>query len=426
MALTNCEAPNGAAVAGQVLSAEAGTGTTKNMGRGFQKKLLNFEAMIIVAQQPTAGGSIVNADDGIQADSGTLVEASGTGCILEGFEMPQHLSGVVETAHGTLESPALIPESDKGMTQDANQTVQHQTDTTGPIAWTQNTTAGDTPVKPQDNILKTIGDYLEAMDFRAQEAAGQTEGNLRSNVPEREDGVIPTGKDTVTSVSGNGVTNVSETTPTIAPDTADGDAERSAAGLLSRREAQQAEPLQAAQAPQGAGVLAPDAYEPSDVVNDAAPNEEPQLRTDQMQYCRENVLRIVDKVSTRTAQERYEFDVELKPDFLGKVSIKLTMEDGNIRMQIKTDDMSVRSMLSDQTSALQSALKEKGVELTSVDIAYQSQTSFDGGGGRPFEEQNGNAWQSSPYYAQADAAATDAVTESYSYYVGNSSVEYLA
>ncbi len=173
-------------------------------------------------------------------------------------------------------------------------------------------------------------------------------------------------------------------------------------------------------------MLAPDAYEPSDVVNDAAPNEEPQLRTDQMQYCRENVLRIVDKVSTRTAQERYEFDVELKPDFLGKVSIKLTMEDGNIRMQIKTDDMSVRSMLSDQTSALQSALKEKGVELTSVDIAYQSQTSFDGGGGRPFEEQNGNAWQSSPYYAQADAAATAAVTESYSYYVGNSSVEYLA
>ena len=95
-------------------------------------------------------------------------------------------------------------------------------------------------------------------------------------------------------------------------------------------------------------------------------------------YTKENVLRIVDRVSTQAKDGRYDFDVELKPDFLGKVSIKLTMEDGNIRMQIRTDDASVRGMLSDQTSSLQSALREKGITLASVDVTYESQASLSG------------------------------------------------
>ena len=45
-------------------------------------------------------------------------------------------------------------------------------------------------------------------------------------------------------------------------------------------------------------------------------------------YEKDNVMRIVEKLHTEVSGGKYDFDVELKPDFLGKVNIKLTMENG--------------------------------------------------------------------------------------------------
>ncbi len=133
----------------------------------------------------------------------------------------------------------------------------------------------------------------------------------------------------------------------------------------------------------------------------------------------------MDKVSTRFADGKYDFDVELKPDFLGKLSIRLSMEDGSIRMQIKTDDASVKSMLSSQTSSLQDALKEKGITLSNVDITYESQTSLSGDR-QPFERNNGGGRHNGAHFAQTEAAGLEPKAEMYSLYFGNSSVEFLA
>ncbi len=145
-------------------------------------------------------------------------------------------------------------------------------------------------------------------------------------------------------------------------------------------------------------------------------------------FVKDNVVRIVDKASASVREGRYEFDVDLKPDFLGKVSIKLTMEGGEIRMHVRTDDLTVKGMFSDQTSSLQNALKEKGIVLSNVDVSYQEPMaagresfgqSSNGGG----QKREGQAGWSSDRYSGGDVFET--ITPISELRVG-SSVEYLA
>lgn len=153
---------------------------------------------------------------------------------------------------------------------------------------------------------------------------------------------------------------------------------------------------------------------------------EPQKATSD--FVKDNVIRIVDKASASVHEGRYEFDVDLKPDFLGKVSIKLTMEGGEIRMHVRTDDPTVKGMFSDQTSSLQNALKEKGIVISNVDVSYQEPMTAgrepfgqsSGGGGQNREGQTG--W-SSDRYSGGDVFET--ITPVSELRVG-SSVEYLA
>jgi len=411
LALTNCEAPNIVAVPGKELKGEPGVGARESMAEGFQKKLQDCVAMIIPMQQPTMDGSVVNSDDGIQTDPGMLVEASNQVCILEGFEMPQYPTGVDETLTEAAELPDAVPLV--GMAQEKSAAEARQPDTTEPIAWTQNTTAGGTPVKTQDEILKAIGAYIEPADTGKQTAEGQPMGQSLPDIANASEGQE----------------NRAAAVPDMIQKPAMVQAEEdgaSADALPAKREAPQARLPEEAVKPQSASVMTADMPKTAPPASDTVIADAAQV--EEAQYTRENVLRIVDKVSTSAAEGRYDFDVELKPDFLGRVSIKLTMQDGAIRMQIKADDMSVRSMLADQTTTLQSALKDKGITLTSVDVTYHSQTSLDSGGqpGQPFEQQNGGGRQNGSYYAQADTTAFEAAAETYSYYVGNSSVEFLA
>lgn len=144
-------------------------------------------------------------------------------------------------------------------------------------------------------------------------------------------------------------------------------------------------------------------------------------------FVKDNVIRIVDKASTSVSEGRYEFDVDLKPDFLGKVSIKLTMENGEVRMHVKTHDAAVKGLFSDQSGPLQSALKERGIIITTVDVSYQEAMTTGheafgqqaGGNGQRKEGQIG--WSTERYSGDLfDAAAPVAEL------LGGSSVEYLA
>ncbi len=146
-------------------------------------------------------------------------------------------------------------------------------------------------------------------------------------------------------------------------------------------------------------------------------------------FVKDNVMRIVDKMSAQAVGGKYDFDVELKPDFLGKVNIKLSMENGEIRMQIKTDDVNVKSMFADQVSSMQAALKDKGIAVTNIDVTYQSQMQT-GADPRSYSQNGSGKQQSGRVHASLEQIAGGGVFETMSQITGfthsGSSVEYLA
>jgi flagellar hook-length control protein FliK len=173
------------------------------------------------------------------------------------------------------------------------------------------------------------------------------------------------------------------------------------------------------------GTVAPQAD--TAVQADTAPGTA-SAQTAESAFVQDNVIRIVDKAGAHVREGRYEFDVDLKPDFLGKVSIRLTMQDGEIRMHVRAEDPAVRGMFSDQTNALVSAMKEKGIVLSGVDVSPQDPMtagreafaqSGNGGGSQRREGQNG--WITDRYGGEAFETLTP-VSE----LLGGSSVEYLA
>ena len=151
-------------------------------------------------------------------------------------------------------------------------------------------------------------------------------------------------------------------------------------------------------------------------------------QTTQTDFVKDNVMRIVDKLSTQVSDGKYDFDVELKPDFLGKVNIKLTMENGELRMHIKTDDIGVKGMFADQASAMQAVLKDKGISVTNIDITYQSQMQT--GDDRQTHNQNSSKKQNSRTHASIEKLGGtemfEKMTEITGYTHTGSSVEYLA
>lgn len=401
VALTSSEAPNIVAAAVKECKGET-VNCPESMAGGFKKKLQDCEAMmVLLVQQPTMNGSDVSTEDGIQEDPGMLTEASGVDCIIEGLEMPPYPTGVTVTPPQTAEVPVATPEED--VVQKLNAGMEGHPETPQTNARTQNTTAGDTPVKTQDEILKTLGEHLEP------KAAGDQPQTNAENVSK--------GQEPSTAA----VPAATQETKMV-PDKKNGPEVND---LPVKHEAPHAVIQDEEVKPMDTSAATTEGPKTAPLETTTVAVEAPDSRTEAAQYTRDNVLRIVDKVSTHAAEGRYDFDVELKPDFLGKVSIKLSMQDGAIRLQIKADDMSVRSMLADQTTALQSALKDKGIELSSVDVTYQSQASLNGGG-QPFEQHNGSGRQGGAYYAQADTSAFETAAETYSYFVGNSSVEFLA
>jgi flagellar hook-length control protein FliK len=418
----------------------------KSSADSFKKKLEDCEEVLTSFQQTAMSGSASETDGGIQEDSGAADQISGIHCIYEGFDMPSNPSDVVPALAGSAIISEAIPAAtvDAGM-QDMSKADGQQAGGVPELnAWMQNTTAGENPVMTQDEILKAVGAYLDAADVGAKSAGAQTR-TVPEVMAEQAQTAAPkqpkpaeaqaaqvtgvtvtdaaqhrTDADTAGRQSGmpgsSGMSSGDEAGAaykTAAPAVTEGsyaaasEADGGGAAAPGKRSAAAVLPDNAGKQ-QPAGMPAETAAAAGDAVSDISKAET--HAAESSRYAKENVLRIVEKVSTQAKDGRYDFDVELKPDFLGKVSIRLTMEDGSIRMQIKTDDASVRGMLSDQSSSLQNALKEKGIMLESVDVTYENQASLDGEAGSRLSK-NGGSRQSSAYYPQAETAGVEPAAE---------------
>ncbi len=81
---------------------------------------------------------------------------------------------------------------------------------------------------------------------------------------------------------------------------------------------------------------------------------------------------MVDTLSTLRRGPRSEMEIHLKPDFLGKVVIKLTLEEGSLVARISASNAGVQEAFQAQAPSLTTALQQQGVKDVTVLVAHDT------------------------------------------------------
>jgi flagellar hook-length control protein FliK len=82
-----------------------------------------------------------------------------------------------------------------------------------------------------------------------------------------------------------------------------------------------------------------------------------------------------------------EVRLQLEPEFLGKVRVKLLLEGDSTRAHFVVENQTVKEMLQRSLPTLEDALKEQGIDVSSVDVDVASDQTDGFGGGRSFATQ---------------------------------------
>jgi flagellar hook-length control protein FliK len=487
MVLNQAPKNAGADTANQPLAGQQST-SAKQEPLGFKKKLENC---IVIDESPYGVPTLVNQTGDIQDNSmATASQAQQVSSeivgILEGFGMLDYRSdlpqGASENGPGADASAKAVDTLLQGMTQDAEQmgTLEQY------ARMLSKDQLSRLPEDMQQAILKAVGDYLGSFESTNNKPAQTTAMQDAMQTPETmETAPAATAADTTalpdriaslllklkaltqdTKPAGNSMpadsTLTADSVQNIPSDAVAISTETKAQSAAQSGLAESAENAPAVTMQENAPAQAGQVMEQTDKAKvqtaDELPQQAPKAdavvqnsaqahlfsvqdadivetkadvsQTAQTDFAKDNVMRIVDKLSTQVSDGKYDFDVELKPDFLGKVHIKLTMENGEIRMQIKTDDIGVKGMFADQASSMQAVLKEKGIAVTDIDITYQSQMQT--GDDRQAYRQNGNGGKrqtgrhNTAIEQLAGTGGFETMTEITGYTHTGSSVEYLA
>lgn len=86
----------------------------------------------------------------------------------------------------------------------------------------------------------------------------------------------------------------------------------------------------------------------------------------------ENLDGIVERISTRSTEGKQEFEVELKPESLGKLSVKLVLDGDGMKAYIKTDNSSTKSLLQNEVAVLEQMLKDKGIDVSQISVTHEA------------------------------------------------------
>lgn len=90
----------------------------------------------------------------------------------------------------------------------------------------------------------------------------------------------------------------------------------------------------------------------------------------------QNILeQIVQNANLRTGPAGNQMEIQLKPEFLGKLSIVLTSTDEGVVATIKAATAEVRNALSANIAQLQTALRESGINMKDISISNSTLTS---------------------------------------------------
>ncbi|MGE5593357.1 MAG: flagellar hook-length control protein FliK [Betaproteobacteria bacterium] len=93
---------------------------------------------------------------------------------------------------------------------------------------------------------------------------------------------------------------------------------------------------------------------------------------------------IVQRAQLRLARSEAEMVIDLKPDVLGKVHLKITAEQGRVVAEIRAESAATRQLIEAGLGDLKAALAEKGLDLGAVAVSsgFGTGVAWNGGGSR--------------------------------------------
>lgn len=106
-------------------------------------------------------------------------------------------------------------------------------------------------------------------------------------------------------------------------------------------------------------------------ITEAIPEVEPassQTSTHQLEFQDEVIEQIVDRMAFRVGQEHQEVRIQLKPDYLGEVSIKLAIERGIVRAEFVAENQAVREIIAASLPQLKINMEQVGIQLGDVNV----------------------------------------------------------
>lgn len=137
---------------------------------------------------------------------------------------------------------------------------------------------------------------------------------------------------------------------------------------------------------------------------------------------KEIIEQMVEKISLIQSKKVSELTLDLKPDYLGKMTIKLAMEEGVLTARFLTDNPQVKNLLESNLSTLRQQLESQGikVEKTEVNVQLNNGGLFDGSEGQPqdrwqYQGNNTQGWDYGPNYVYEDESFEGATEGSLGY-----------
>jgi len=89
-----------------------------------------------------------------------------------------------------------------------------------------------------------------------------------------------------------------------------------------------------------------------------------------------------------------QLELQLKPEGLGRLTIKLSLQDGEMMARIITDNLQVREILHQEAHTLQSILRNEHIDFTQLEVVYQQAEpgmEMSHHGGAPYREGHGDS-----------------------------------
>jgi hypothetical protein len=137
---------------------------------------------------------------------------------------------------------------------------------------------------------------------------------------------------------------------------------------------------------------------------------------------------IMDKLTLSEKNGRKELTVQLKPDTLGTVTIRLSEEKGFTAAKIITDALETREMINSQIPALKQQLEQQGISVREFDVVHDGSSFLQkqaDSGGNPNSRNNAHRNWNSSYRSIPDGNAEPDISMEMQRMLHKSRINYL-